>query len=181
MINRTAMLLLCLALLGALALPGCSCSRNLDAGSRSLAQVGDPDDFVPNLPSSSLPDGWEGSSVPEPEPESEPEPELPALAMSADFLAIEKLPNEPVKWGPGTIQDELGRSTACIGLQEQYGKYNACFIGPRDEKTIALTFDQGYENGYTAPILDTLKEKGVMAIFSLPVTMCAPSPSWCSA
>lgn len=28
-----------------------------------------------------------------------------------------------------------------------------------------LTFDNGYENGYTAPILDTLKAKKVPAIF----------------
>ena len=74
---------------------------------------------------------------------------------------------EPVKWGPGTIQDDLGRSTACTGLQDRFGKYNACFIGAENEKTIALTFDQGYENGYTTPILDTLKEKGVRAVFFL--------------
>ena len=30
---------------------------------------------------------------------------------------------------------------------------------------MALTFDEGYENGYTASILDTLKEKGVQAVF----------------
>ena len=167
MLNRTAILLLCTALAAGAVIPGCSaCSRNLDgASSISYAQVGDPDDYVPDLPSSSLPDGWEESSAPE--PESEPALDLPALAMSADFLAIGKLSNEPVKWGPGTIQDDLGRSTACTGLQDRFGKYNACFIGAENEKTIALTFDQGYENGYTTPILDTLKEKGVRAVFFL--------------
>ena len=167
MFNRTAILLLCTALAAGSVIPGCSaCSRNLDgASSISYAQVGDPDDYVPDLPSSSLPDGWEESSAPE--PESEPALDLPALAMSADFLAIGKLSNEPVKWGPGTIQDDLGRSTACTGLQDRFGKYNACFIGAENEKTIALTFDQGYENGYTTPILDTLKEKGVRAVFFL--------------
>lgn len=167
MFNRTAILLLCTALAAGSVIPGCSaCSRNLDgASSISYAQVGDPDDYVPDLPSSSLPDGWEESSAPE--PESEPALDLPALAMSADFLAIGKLSNEPVKWGPGTIQDDLGRSTACTGLQDRFGKYNACFIGAENEKTIALTFDQGYENGYTTPILDTLKEKGVRAFFFL--------------
>lgn len=177
MMNQTAIMLLCTALAAGLAIPGCSsCSRNLDGASEPIAysQVGDPDDYVPDLSSSEgEPNGWEVSSSPEmesgpeSEPESEPALDLPALAMSADFLAIGKLSNEPVKWGPGTIQDELGRSTACTGLQEQYGKYNACFIGPEHEKTIALTFDQGYENGYTAPILDTLKEKGVRAVFFL--------------
>ena len=148
MLNRTAILLLCTALAAGAVIPGCSaCSRNLDgASSISYAQVGDPDDYVPDLPSSSLPDGWEESSAPE--PESEPALDLPALAMSADFLAIGKLSNEPVKWGPGTIQDDLGRSTACTGLQDRFGKYNACFIGAENEKTIALTFDQGYDLVY---------------------------------
>ena len=33
------------------------------------------------------------------------------------------------------------------------------------EKRIYITFDCGYENGYTADILDTLKEEGVPAAF----------------
>ena len=36
-----------------------------------------------------------------------------------------------------------------------------------DDKRIIITFDQGYENGYTAKILDTLREKNVQAIFFL--------------
>lgn len=38
------------------------------------------------------------------------------------------------------------------------------YIGP-DEKELYLTFDCGYENGYTLSILDTLKENDVKAIF----------------
>lgn len=87
--------------------------------------------------------------------------------MSADFLQIGTLDNKSVLWGPGTHQDALGRSTACIGLQDQYEKYGAYFIAPETENTVTLSFDQGYENGYTAPILDTLKEKEVRAIFFL--------------
>ncbi|MCC8120833.1 MAG: polysaccharide deacetylase family protein [Oscillospiraceae bacterium] len=34
-----------------------------------------------------------------------------------------------------------------------------------EEKIIYLTMDEGYENGYTPAILDTLKEKGVSAVF----------------
>ena len=34
-----------------------------------------------------------------------------------------------------------------------------------DSKSICLTFDEGYENGYTPTILDTLKRKNVKAIF----------------
>jgi len=42
---------------------------------------------------------------------------------------------------------------------------NAVYVGNTNEKTIYLTFDEGYENGYTGAILDTLKEKNVPAAF----------------
>lgn len=44
-------------------------------------------------------------------------------------------------------------------------KYGGCFIGNSEEKELFLTFDNGYENGYTAKILDVLKEKEVPAAF----------------
>ena len=42
---------------------------------------------------------------------------------------------------------------------------NAYYVGNTDEKKIYLTFDEGYENGYTEKILDVLKEKKVPAAF----------------
>ncbi len=44
-------------------------------------------------------------------------------------------------------------------------KYDAIYLGDTSKKTIYLTFDEGYENGYTPRILDTLKEKNVKAAF----------------
>jgi peptidoglycan-N-acetylmuramic acid deacetylase len=44
-------------------------------------------------------------------------------------------------------------------------KYDAHYIGDVNKKVLYLTFDEGYENGYTAKILDTLKECEVKAIF----------------
>jgi len=44
-------------------------------------------------------------------------------------------------------------------------KYDGIFIGNTEEKVIYLTFDEGYENGYTPQILDTLKENDVKAVF----------------
>ncbi len=43
--------------------------------------------------------------------------------------------------------------------------YNAYFVGEDSEKVIYLTFDCGYENGNTEPILDALKKHGVTATF----------------
>ncbi|WP_257350880.1 delta-lactam-biosynthetic de-N-acetylase [Pseudalkalibacillus decolorationis] len=44
-------------------------------------------------------------------------------------------------------------------------KYNGFFIGDTSEKNLYLTFDNGYENGYTKQVLDVLKEKKVPAAF----------------
>ncbi|MGN0343301.1 MAG: polysaccharide deacetylase family protein [Roseburia sp.] len=44
-------------------------------------------------------------------------------------------------------------------------KYDAYYVGNADEKKIYLTFDCGYENGNTEPILDALKKHNVSATF----------------
>lgn len=67
-------------------------------------------------------------------------------------------------WGPGTDCDEKNRPNSALSYQEKYGKYNANFIVPDSDK-IYLTFDEGYENGRTADILDVLKEKNVQTVF----------------
>ena len=41
------------------------------------------------------------------------------------------------------------------------------YVGDKEKKNIYLTFDCGYENGYTEKILDVLKEKNVNATFFL--------------
>lgn len=43
--------------------------------------------------------------------------------------------------------------------------YDGIYMGNNNAKRIYLTFDEGYENGYTPAILDTLKEKNVTATF----------------
>lgn len=157
-----------LLLAATLVISGCAaCSRNLEGSSilPSSSMVPNP---LPSTPppgsSSSLPGS---SSVPGSSSSRATSSDLPALAMSADFLQIGTLSNKSVLWGPGTRQDSLGRSTDCIAIQEKYKGYDAYFIAPETENTVTLSFDQGYENGYTAPILDALKEKGVRAIFFL--------------
>ena len=43
--------------------------------------------------------------------------------------------------------------------------YDAVYVGDGTEKVIYLTFDAGYENGYTASILDALKAHNAPACF----------------
>lgn len=48
---------------------------------------------------------------------------------------------------------------------DELAKYNAYYMENTDEKVVYLTFDVGYEAGYTNSILDTLKEEDVKAAF----------------
>ncbi len=66
-------------------------------------------------------------------------------------------------WGMGPYYDEKNRPIDALHAQRQYGKYGSSYI--MEDGKIYLTFDEGYENGYTAKILDVLKEKDVQAVF----------------
>lgn len=45
--------------------------------------------------------------------------------------------------------------------------FNALYVGDTSQKKIYITFDAGFENGNTAPILDALKAHGAKATFFL--------------
>jgi peptidoglycan-N-acetylmuramic acid deacetylase len=87
----------------------------------------------------------------------------------------EALSDKKIGWGIGPARDDQNRPTDAVDAQEKYGKYNAVFIGEPDRK-IFLTFDEGYENGYTGQILDTLAEKGVKATFFCTYDYCKSEP-----
>lgn len=85
-------------------------------------------------------------------------------ALSLPIANVETLSAEIKEWGQGTNVDEKNRPAGAVSYQEKYGKYHALFVGEEAQK-IYLTFDMGYEYGYTESILDTLKEKNVKAVF----------------
>lgn len=71
-----------------------------------------------------------------------------------------------IGYGQGTAVDGRNRPVDAAEFNSRYGDLDACALS-EDDNRIIITFDQGYENGYTAKILDTLKEKNVSAIFFL--------------
>ena len=79
-------------------------------------------------------------------------------------IALDGLDTTVQSWGLGSHTDADNRPNDAVSAQQKYGDYHAIFIG-ENTKTIYLTFDEGYEYGYTESILDTLKEKGVHAVF----------------
>ncbi|QBD85591.1 delta-lactam-biosynthetic de-N-acetylase [Clostridium tetani] len=64
---------------------------------------------------------------------------------------------EPKKDGsPSTVPNDV---------ENVIKNHSTYFLGDTSEKVIYLTFDEGYENGYTSKILDVLKANDVKAAF----------------
>ena len=74
------------------------------------------------------------------------------------------LSNKKIGWGikreKDNKQPDLGKVNA-----ELINKYEGYCMGNSEKKYIYITFDEGYEAGYTEKILDTLKENNVKATF----------------
>lgn len=73
------------------------------------------------------------------------------------------LASNTTSWGLSfSTPNEVPRGNATA---EELLNYNAYFTGDTNEKKVYLTFDVGYEAGYTNSILDTLKNHNVKAAF----------------
>lgn len=83
---------------------------------------------------------------------------------SASHQSVASL-SQATDWGL-SFQTE-GQSPVGNATKEELAKYNAWYVGDTSKKTIFLTFDAGYENGYTAEILDVLAKEKVPAAFFL--------------
>lgn len=74
------------------------------------------------------------------------------------------LSNKKIGWGikrnDNHEQPDLGKSNL-----EILEKNNGISMGNKNDKFVYLTFDEGYEAGYTPQILQTLKENNVTATF----------------
>ena len=71
---------------------------------------------------------------------------------------------------------DAGTPPAGNASREELLENNAYYIGDTDVKKIYLTFDAGYENGYTSKILDVLKKKHVSVTFFLVGTYIESNP-----
>ena len=74
------------------------------------------------------------------------------------------LSNKTIGWGikraENHAQPDLGSENKAL-----IEKYDGIAMGNKESKNVYLTFDLGYEAGYTAKILDTLKANKVPACF----------------
>lgn len=65
----------------------------------------------------------------------------------------------------GLSFQKKGEAPVGNATSEYLAGYNARYLGNTQQKTIYLTFDCGFENGCTAPILDALKKHNAKATF----------------
>lgn len=83
-----------------------------------------------------------------------------------DSSAYEDISNEKHEWYFVKNTEHEQPRGECVDSGVDLAKYDAYYVAPNaDEKMIYLTFDCGYENGFTNKILDILKENDVKAMF----------------
>ena len=86
------------------------------------------------------------------------------ISTNASVAEIEKLNNSKIEWGikraDNHEQPDLGSKNKVL-----MEKYNGLCIGSNDKPYIYLTFDLGYEAGYTEKILEVLKQNQVTGVF----------------
>lgn len=98
-------------------------------------------------------------------------PEKESAAPTAGGAAV---PASTDNWGL-SFQTE-GQAPVGNAGQEELAEYNAYYLGDTSKKVIYLTFDCGYENGYTERILDVLKAHQAPAAFFVVGHMVESAP-----
>ncbi|MCL2081699.1 MAG: polysaccharide deacetylase family protein [Oscillospiraceae bacterium] len=83
------------------------------------------------------------------------------------MIAISTLTAPASAEGWGVAYRQPGQAPAGNVSNDALKAYDALYMDDSGEKKIYLTFDAGYENGYTSPILDILKKHDVPATFFL--------------
>lgn len=98
-----------------------------------------------------------------------------AVTGTYDAASLKSINNTSRGWGQGTNYDEKNRPRGAVNAQQTYGQYDAVYIA-EESSAIYLTIDEGYENGYTAKILDVLKEKKCPAVFFVTMDYVKQNP-----
>ena len=91
-----------------------------------------------------------------------------AALVAALVLTVGQFAREAISTGAwGLSFPSSGATPNGPASEEKLREYDAAYVGNSEEKVLYLTFDAGYENGYTASILDTLQKHNVKAAFFL--------------
>ncbi len=98
---------------------------------------------------------------------SESQTKLPETTVTPEPMAEKKFSTEKIAHSYGVakngVANEISTNTQKYFEINNFNSF--CLDTKSKEKALYLTFDCGYENGYTGKILDTLKNKNVNAAF----------------
>lgn len=103
------------------------------------------------------------------------EKESGEITVELEPVTAPVLSNKTYAWGFRRMKDGV-QPEFTASYTKVLDDYEGIYVGNNDEKKIYLTFDEGYENGYTGVILDTLKEKEVTAIFFVTMPYVKQNP-----
>ena len=85
-------------------------------------------------------------------------------SAKVQYVSSQSVSNKKIGWG---IKREKNNLQPDVGSynKEVMEKYNGLYLGNKEKKVVYLTFDNGYEAGYTDKILEVLKQNEVTATF----------------
>ena len=92
------------------------------------------------------------------------EKDKPAQEIKLDSDLLAKLDNTKYSWGL-VLNSRHKTPGVPDHAKKLLARYDGIYLGNPDKKTVYITFDEGYENGYTPEILDTLKKEDAKALF----------------
>ena len=90
-----------------------------------------------------------------------------ALLVAVLLTAAQMLPNSIATGAWGLSFSGEGLTPSGPASAAQLKALDSAYVGDSDQKVLYLTFDAGYENGFTADILDVLKKHQVPGAFFL--------------
>jgi len=90
---------------------------------------------------------------------------LLSVSILSAFSALAQ-PGAAVSWGVTPNTQEKTPGAPEYGAELLAG-HNGIYIGDTSQRKVYFTFDLGYEAGYTAAVLDILKEHDIKAVFFL--------------
>ena len=95
-----------------------------------------------------------------------------------DVEALKQLGNTKYSWWI-KLNSEHETPEIPPDIKNLIDKHDGIYVGDTSKKVIYLTFDEGYENGYTPQILDVLKENDVKPYSLLRVHILTEILNWC--
>ena len=86
--------------------------------------------------------------------------------LAVQTTSSDAVSNKKIEWGIRRLDNHEQPDVGTVNLS-MMEKYQGICLGNKEQKYIYLTFDNGYEAGYTEKILEVLKQNEVPATFFL--------------